>query len=324
MKCRETSLKSKNYISGSDRLTLIPSYKCNLACPDCKVGNAVAATNSANELHISHFQNFIDVSGSKNVNITGGEPLFGTTKERTYAIVEKALQSKVHSILINTNGTVPIPDFDFESSDTVIEFCVSLDGSQEKHDAHRGEGAFDAAVTFMQTMLERGYMISSHYIINGIPNASEIASYIGFIRSNRLVNSPVSFRWFRNMGLAESEGDCFIKQYYLNSTFPKENFRSFLEKEGIALEYVLQCKYDSRKHSYTVNPNGDIIPCQNRGETGPVFGNIASFNYTEVQANMKAFFDAANCYGLEETGCIIEGNGTGKGNPNFKSMFYKE
>lgn len=324
MKCRETSLAGKSYVPGSDRLTLIPSYKCNLACSYCKVGNAVSAAGSENELAIEHFQNFIDISGSKNVNITGGEPLFGTTKERTYAIIEKALRSKVHSILINTNGTIPVPDFDFESEDTVIEFCVSLDGLKEEHDALRGEGTFEKAVEFMREMKERGYMMPCHYIIKEIPNSAKISEYIGFLRRNHLVTSPISFKWLRNMGLATSTGDCFVKQYRDNHHFNKEAFREFLTGEGISLEYVVQCSYDGRKHSYTVNPNGDIVPCPNLGEQGPVFGNIANFDYASVQANMKQFFDTANCYGTEEKGHLIHGNSTGKYNRDFKSKFYKE
>jgi MoaA/NifB/PqqE/SkfB family radical SAM enzyme len=324
MKCKEFYTAPEGYIPGKDRLTIAPSYKCNLACNFCKVGHCVAGPND-DEIDVKHFLDFMEWTGSRNINITGGEPLYDTTKDKTYAIVQKAIDLKVDSILINTNGTIPIPDFNFECPDTMIMFLVSLDGLREEHDAIRGEGSFDKSTAFMQEMMDKGYLVSCHFVIKELPDPKKFAEYFGYIKSHKLVNTSMSLKWLRNVGLSRTDGDCFVKQYYENDTFPKDNFRDFLCSECVSLETVVRCKYEGMKDAYILNPNGDIVPCNNRGESGPVFGNITSFNYEQVQRNKKAFYDNSNCYNLKERTpdnyVLIRGNREW-GNENFNQKFY--
>lgn len=327
MRCKEVTSTSQKELVHEPMLQIMPSYDCNLNCYFCKVGDLIHNPNySSNELPVSAFLDFMELINTKNVNISGGEPFYGKNKDKTYAIIEKAIAMKAKKIYINTNGTIPLPDFNFVAPDTIIKIAVSLDGIEKQHDAIRGEGVFEKAVSFMRDMLNKGYYVSCKPVIKEVPTLAWCNRYFGYLREHKLINSPIDMRYIRNAGNAK-DMENFIKVFSEMTSFPFYNFNKYLEDQCVGLETVTQCYYEGKKDELVVDPYGNIIPCSNNGHGEVILGNILSYNPEEVQENMKKFYANRNCYSVTQDLSIKKHIIPGtycRDDHEFMQKFYKE
>jgi organic radical activating enzyme len=73
---------------------------CNLSCPWCDTNHNATAKMTSEEIN-RHAKILADVHNTKEIILTGGEPLLQITKELLYDIIENGF-----SIAIETNGTI--------------------------------------------------------------------------------------------------------------------------------------------------------------------------------------------------------------------------
>ena len=105
--------------------------KCNLRCQHCRVTERKTDDMSFAEI-ISVLDSFYK-EGGRNIYIEGGEPfLWHDNKHNIEDIVKYAHKKRFLTVVIYTNGTVPIKT----SADTVF---ISLDGLRKTHDLIRGK-----------------------------------------------------------------------------------------------------------------------------------------------------------------------------------------
>jgi Fe-coproporphyrin III synthase len=156
---------------------LVLTNKCNLHCRHCRV-----ADRGTQDLYFEEITNVIDSfyrDGGRCLYLEGGEPfLWQDGQYRLDDIVDYAHRTGIFTVIIYTNGTIPITT----SADTVF---VSVDGLEKTHNFLRGN-------TFSRIM---GNIQESHhpsifvnYTINNcnkdeIEDFCEYADHVKQIRS---------------------------------------------------------------------------------------------------------------------------------------------
>ncbi|MFH0701916.1 MAG: radical SAM protein [bacterium] len=128
------------------RYSLELTYKCNLNCSYCYVGE----NRNFNELSVKEWFDIIDqIPPFALITLVGGEPLI---RKDFKTILKKSL--KKNKINIVTNGTL-IDDelIEIFIAKKLLLLSVSIDGFGEKHDLNRGkQGAFDKTVKNLERL----------------------------------------------------------------------------------------------------------------------------------------------------------------------------
>ncbi len=146
-----------------DELWFHTGTACNLACPFCLEGSKPGDSR----LQLMRYDDaklFIDEAltlGVKQFSFTGGEPFINKDIIR---ILEYA--SSHRPCLVLTNATEPLikrlPQLvQLRAAPNKIHFRVSLDHFEaSKHDAGRGAGMFDCALSGLKRLYELGFSVS--------------------------------------------------------------------------------------------------------------------------------------------------------------------
>ena len=116
------------------------TYACNLSCEFCCVKNCsvkVDVDQSVNALKSKKDE--IDW-----IYVTGGEPFLIDDLSN----VCDDLRNFGFQVGVTTNGTIFRPDI----AEHVDRIGISLDGPQEYHDAYRGEGVWDKALSLFHAV----------------------------------------------------------------------------------------------------------------------------------------------------------------------------
>ena len=180
------------------------TYRCNLNCPYCYVGN----DRNKEELTTSEWINIINqIPFYSLVTLVGGEPLLRKDFPEIYVQVSKKTLSKVNIV---SNGTLLNEDLvKLFIKNNLLLFSVSIDGYEKNHDLNRGkDGLFVKVISNMELFKKhkKRPMIDVKTIIlennlDDLPklyklcldNKFEFFS-LSFLRNNNLYYSIVLFR----------------------------------------------------------------------------------------------------------------------------------
>jgi MoaA/NifB/PqqE/SkfB family radical SAM enzyme len=101
------------------------------------------------------------------LHITGGEPFAYSS---LFQVIEAGLEHGYEEILINSNGTMLTPEIvdRLASYGGRLAISVSLDGPATTHDAARGEGRFQTALSGLSALLKRGVRASVMTVITPV------------------------------------------------------------------------------------------------------------------------------------------------------------
>ena len=119
------------------------TFSCNLSCKFC----ATRCENKSVDIDATLLAIKEKAKEIKWVYITGGEPFLVDRLEE----VCKSLKSCGFQVGITTNGTIFKP----EIAPSVDRIGISLDGDKEYHDAYRGEGVFDKALSLFHAIKDK-------------------------------------------------------------------------------------------------------------------------------------------------------------------------
>ena len=156
--------------------SILPTNRCNLRCPHCGRWERPGP-----ELPSKQWKRIIEEladAGCKRLSVSGGEPLL-------YADLDTLLStanSKGLRINLNTNGIL------LPAKQDTIAFCksvtLSLDGTESEHDAIRGQGTYQAAMTAAQLVrrMEKNlifYTVLSRRNLDVLKDVVHIATDMG-------------------------------------------------------------------------------------------------------------------------------------------------
>ena len=170
----------KNRLFGT-RYPLSVSYtitnRCNKRCTYCKVWDT-----KEKELTTEEAIRMIDEMagmGCQRMGITGGEPLL---RKDIGEVIEHSKEKGIFTGLVTNGSLVPKRIDEIDGLDLLQ---VSLDGPEEIHDMHRGEGSYKEAIKAIEIAKEKGLevwvtTVLTKHSIDGIDFVLDKAEEMGF------------------------------------------------------------------------------------------------------------------------------------------------
>lgn len=156
------------------QLFFVPNYSCNFACSYCyQEGYNPVKQELSNEI-IDSFFNYVqqEFSGRrKYITVFGGEPLLPGDKQRQLIsyLLNKSNNAKLDVAFV-TNGYTLIDYVDLLKTASIREIQVTLDGTEEIHDARRymkgKQATFGRIVEGIDACLEAGISINLRMVVD--------------------------------------------------------------------------------------------------------------------------------------------------------------
>lgn len=274
------------------------TYRCNLNCPYCYVGE----DRNKDELSTEEWFRVIDqIPFYSFVTLVGGEPL---VRRDFIQILEKTAKKTFGKLNVVTNGILMTDEvIDAFIRVEMMLLSVSLDGYGENHDKNRGkEGIFEKVVSNLENLnSKKGKnkpMVDIKTIVlennlDDIPKLYKMCDEMGFdflsisfLRNNNLKQNSV---------LRDDFGEEFyLQKYPIKSYFDMEHFKevyreieemgkkskvrvrfspkfeggdTLLKIENFfskGVEKSVQELYEPCKYPFSnimINPEGDVYPC---------------------------------------------------------------
>ena len=210
------------------RYFLDVTYRCNLKCPYCYVGDE----RNKNELSTEEWLNVIkQIPRFGIISIIGGEPLIRKDFREIYAAASERVFSKVNlysnALLMKESH---IDDF---IKYKLLCLSVSLDGYKEKHDANRlCEGAYDKVISNLDMLQAKSK--NKHKILLDVKTVLLENNLEDLIKLYEVCTE----KQYDFFSIAIKRNNC-LKQ----SSILREN----LDKEFYETEYPLELYFDMDK-----------------------------------------------------------------------------
>lgn len=195
------------------------TYRCNLNCSYCYVGN----DRNKSELTTNEWKMVIDQLPFYSIaTLVGGEPLIRTDFIEILAYLSKKIMNKVHvvsnGILINDEIIKAFINY------KLLLLSISLDGYGKTHDQNRGQdGIFDKIITNLENLKaqKKNQIIDIKTIVlennlDDLPKLYKLCDKMGF--------EFLSVSFLRNNNLKQNSvlQDCFIEAY--NADYPIQKY----------------------------------------------------------------------------------------------------
>ena len=247
---------------GLDTIQLNLGYKCNQACSHCHVEAGPSRTEIMTRETMFSVLNFIDMTSSKNVDITGGAPELNPN----FIFLIRQLKVRGLSISNRCNLTIlhelehkKLPRFFAENR---IKIIASLPCFSEKNvDSQRGKGVFSKSIFGLQELNKAGYGLKKELILDLVYNPtgaflppdsddlvgeyrSALSEYgVQFNELLTLTNMPI--KRFKDYLIRIGELDNYIS--LLRRNFNKSNLSKVMCKKMISVDwqgFVYDCDFN--------------------------------------------------------------------------------
>ncbi len=169
------------------QLFFVPNYSCNFACSYCYQEGYEPVKQTLNKEIIDAFFEYVRIEFAgkrKYVTVFGGEPLLPGENQRNLIryFIDKASDAKLDLAFV-TNGYTLSEYLDLLKTASIREIQVTLDGTQEIHDARRymkgKQPTFDKIVTGIDACLAAGLEVNLRMVVDkdNIDNLAELSRF---------------------------------------------------------------------------------------------------------------------------------------------------
>ncbi len=252
------------------------TQRCNLRCKYCSIWREPPP-----ELSLAEIRPLVDEmgrAGVKVISLVGGEPFLRDDLEQIGA----AIESRGMSVALCTNG--------HGFADRVATFpglshlVISLDGLQPNHDALRGKGAFNSALTSLRAGVARGVSVMATMTVTRknlgvIRDVLQLAEGEGFrmnfqpvmtlryasTKVDELAPSIAEFRGFMDEVIDAKRGGApifgslgmlrFIREHWR----PGAGFHSLIRPRGASHAGEIPCY--AGQFFCSIGSDGTLSPC---------------------------------------------------------------
>lgn len=146
------------------------THRCNLHCRQCPFWHQPSPDLPFDQVKAALIA--LRSRGSRMVIFEGGEPYMWQDDNRTFNDIADTARELFDVVGVTTNGTFPL------TSPTDLTW-VSLDGLESTHDALRGSGVFQQAMTHIQSAQKQ--RVYAHLTANKL-NAAELPDLVRFLK----------------------------------------------------------------------------------------------------------------------------------------------
>ena len=267
---------------------------CNFRCKFClnnwKYDNTPMSNLSFDEK--IKILNKIKELGSKNLTISGGEPLLDN---RLSDLIRHASDLGLNVNLL-TNGSLLTEEFLDKVKDTLESIQVSLEGIKEIHNTLTETQSYDKVVNNIKIVKSKGIKLMTNFTITKL-NYKNLEEYVLLLKElkidvvnfTRIYPSGYGKKNWKELMIEIKEYEEFVKKLNEIATENKNiKFRlagptpmCLLEKNKIKLEFNT-C--GAGVDELAINPNGDILPCPSWPKG---IGNLLKNNFEEILENKE-------------------------------------
>lgn len=240
------------------RYTLELTYRCNLTCPYCYIGE----DRNKSELTTQEWFNIIDqIPFYALVTIIGGEVLL---RKDFLSIFEKASKKTMGKVNVVSNGVLLTEEIiDSFIKNKLLMLSVSLDGYGVMHDENRGQsGIFDKIINNLELFNTRRNNkkpivdIKTVVLENNIDDLVKLYKLCSEMRFDFFsISFKRNYDLKQNSILRETFGEEFYaKEYPIEPYFDMEHFKEvYKELESISKQSETKLRWAPK-----FKPTGDI------------------------------------------------------------------
>lgn len=277
---------------------------CNLACSHCLSSSDSHKSDTLTFETIEDIADQCEEVGVFYVKVGGGEPLLYPR------ILELIDMLNAHSldVSLTTNGTMIKPELAGKLRDRSVKTSVSIDGIQPTHDAIRGKGTYEKAVSALRILKEEGSDVSIRTTlfpsnIADIPDLVELAEQYDVILKIR--RAKPSGRAIDNMMvMTHPTPEYFALIKYLNQHSSRVDIEDIMNTQPGYKKDVIVSTADcgAGTRSIHVDQHGNVSPCVFLGKdfiAGNIFKDsklIDVWRRTQEFARIRKLASHENCY----------------------------
>ncbi len=286
--CPKKSISYKSPLS----LSLILTYRCNLSCRHCLVGEKRYSNLTDLSLeHIKKLASEAEELGIFTVVLNGGEPM---VRHDFFDILEILHNHGLSTILL-TNSLLLSPEKIRKMNQLgVITYRVSIEGSKrETNDLIRGHGTFEKIVENIRNLVNFSDAEIELSVTYGKHNISEIEEVVE-LASNLGVGS-IKFASLRPEGFGKDLFELvpsIEEQVLVNLKIEKlQKLYPEIRIEGDGYRIFDKNVVCGIAKSLTIIPNGSVIPCdifELIDSPDVILGNISDSNIEKIWNSKKA------------------------------------
>ncbi len=275
------------------------TYDCNLYCPHCyKEAQPTKNNRFLNKNLADAFVGQFAKVKPFLIEISGGEPTLVSNLKEFLKIVKLKLGSKIK---LSTNGYLLNSEDVVSLSELIDTVNISIDGFERDHDSFRGVfGSFEKAVWATKAFLNSNVNVTVATMITSFNN-NYLYDFIKFVSKLRVHNlrfAPLqrvgrskSRRVIDKFGLTPTE----LRRVYKDLAGLRESYKTInieTRDEMYGLQHI------PFKHLYqgilryihcgigrslvSINPFGDVVPCDFADEPELILGNILKDDFLEL------------------------------------------
>ncbi len=244
-------------------LELIITYRCNLRCRHCLVGDLRYSEDADMSLEIVRkIASEVRKYSIFEVVLTGGEP---TIRKDFFTILEWLSDSGAF-IAVTTHGlTLSKRKIERMRDYNIFKYVVSLEGATSKtHDFIRGNGTFNAVIRTIERIRDYTEAVIEINVTCGKHNIGEIEDIVNL--AHRMGAQIVNFSRLRPWGWGSS-----LRPYLLDSSeisFLNRKIKELRKKYkdiyiggDMPIMVERQAFVCDAMFAFTIQPNGNVLPC---------------------------------------------------------------
>ena len=254
--------------------------RCNLKCKHCYLGEL--SNTQLEEKELMDIAKKIAQSNTMEVTITGGEALMvKCLPEIVLLLLDNDIKVNIFTnALLLDKFEKRLCTLTKEDYTDKLDFFISVDGLEKSHDNIRGKGNFKKTMANIQTMVEKGYRITTNSVLStmnykDIPELYKKLCEIGVYKI-QISNIIDSGNATSNMKLTEEQHDEFLEELknvlkdldrgskLLYADMPDEECNSEIYMLGDHNKEYLQTeqwKCSAGIGKCTIEYNGDVYCC---------------------------------------------------------------
>jgi len=272
---------------------------CNLRCRHCYQGERAAGDMSLSDIRetvdeisgmITDWSEAYGVTFSRSMNITGGEPFL----RRDIFDILSEIKKKEFEIYLLTNGTL----VDRARAQTLADLGVSgvqvsMEGSEDVHDAIRGKGSYNASVAGIEHLVDCGLGVTLNVTVSDL-NAEQVRKVVAFgshagvreVGFSRLVPAGEGSALLSHMLSPERLRELYGRLFSLEL-----NSLKIVTGDPVAAQMKKKSNNDAGDTAMsgcsagvaglTILPNGDVMPCR---RLPLILGNVRKDSLREIWA----------------------------------------
>ncbi len=286
-------------------LTINVTNRCNLRCRFCY--NAERRTP---ELPVERLMDALRdarpvLDEGASLILLGGEPLLDL--ERLLRVLDRAPEAFSTAPMVSTNGTLLTEEAVAALAERRVEVQVSLDGPDPaRHDAGRGEGVFERAVSGVRRLVSA----KVHTILSMVYTRDALADLSPYLDlALELGVAEARFIPLRLIGGGLESRDACPDQHetftaLLDILARRPETRSLLARDFFTILYTI-CRYSARRRSCGIgrrvafiDADGAVYPCPNHVGPEHRAGLLADTSLAEILHDAPVFHETRRRYDI--------------------------